>query len=165
MLTLLKPASRAPRATRITTELPLVGTGLWAIDLETNGLDAADPACFIVGIGLANDDDCFYINLLGASDERRDEIKTWLLAARLVAFNSLFDGAFLQAWLGAWPGLEGCAYALYKNLSSEGFTGQRWNLKDASVSILGWPERHDTRLRRWLVENGHVKGGTDAKRD
>jgi len=158
VLTLLKPASRAPRATRITTELPPVGTELWSIDLETNGLNAADPACFIVGIGLANDDDCFYINLLGASDTLRCEVKSWLRAAKLIAFNANFDGTFLQAWLGQWPNMVGCAYALFKALSSEGFNGQSWSLESAEYNVLGWTTSNKDALTAALKERGLGKG-------
>jgi hypothetical protein len=42
-------------------------------------------------------------------------------------------------------------------LSTEGWDGQSWSLKTAMTDVLGWPEINNKALKRWLVENGHVK--------
>jgi len=131
---------------------------LWAIDIETNGLDAADPACFPVGIGFADHDGCFYVDLQSADDRARSYIKFYLLnATRLVAFNNFFDGAFLQRWIGLPLQFEGDAYALFKQLSGEGWSGQKWGLGAAITDVLGWPVSSKATLETALKESGLPK--------
>lgn len=154
MYSILKRTSRQPR-TPVAFSPELLVPGFWAIDLETKGVDAADPACEIVGIGLANEKHCFYVD---GSHGWPAGIKDFLNASTFTAFNALFDGTFLQQqFLGKWPSFVGCSYGLFKQMSGEGFNGQSWGLKVAQTEILGWPERNDKELRKWLVENGHVK--------
>ncbi len=172
MLTLLKPAKRKPRPTEIITVADLrqfsperQNAVVWGCDIETNGLDAADPACTIVGIGLASEFECFYIDVQNLDADDRSYLIEWLKSVQLVAFNTLFDGTFLQAWTGEWLNWVGCSYGLYKAAAGEGFQGQSWGLKQATLTVLGWPERHDKALRRWLVENGYTKGNRNAEGD
>lgn len=167
-LTLLRRANRKPReATAVLVSptlrqvqelLPIVPGELWSIDLETNGVDAADPACYIVGIGISNDRGSYYVNLLQAADDTRRYLKQFLGAARLTSFNIMFDGAFLLAWTGQWLQWEFCSYAYFKNLSSEGHPGQSWNLATAQRDVLGWDESNKTVLEQELKLRGLSKG-------
>jgi DNA polymerase I-like protein with 3'-5' exonuclease and polymerase domains len=123
---------------------------LWAIDLETIGVDPSLPDSQIVGIGLANADTVIYLHWLTATDEVRQYVFNWLANVRLVAFNVLFDGAFLQAATGSWAQWEGCAYGLFRYLANEGFSDQSWGLEDAQQLVLGWPESNKVALREAL---------------
>ncbi len=164
-LTLLKPAGRRPRPTmnfssqQLRAVLMRTQRGeLWAIDLETRGVDAADPANAIIGIGLANDWHCFYFDLQTATDEDVQFLKSWLSTVRLTAFNVMFDGTFLQAWTGKWLNWVGCSYGLYKQASGEGFQGQSWSLESAQYAVLGWPTSNKDALTAALKERGLAKG-------
>lgn len=166
-LTLLRRANRKPReATAVLVSptlrqvqelLPIVPGELWSIDLETNGVDAADPACYIVGIGISNDRGSYYVNLLQADDDTRRYLKQFLGAVRLTSFNVMFEGAFLLAWTGQWLQWEFCSYACFKNLSSEGHPGQSWNLATAQRDVLGWDESNKTVLEQELKLRGLSK--------
>jgi DNA polymerase I-like protein with 3'-5' exonuclease and polymerase domains len=163
VLTLLKPAGRKPRSTAIITadQLATVEHGpdrLWACDLETMGVDAADPACQIVGIGLANEHHALYIDLQTASAADHETIKAWLRTVRLTAFNVMFDGTFLQVWTGEWLNWVGCSYGLYKASAGEGFQGQSWSLESAQYNVLGWPTSNKDDLTAALKERNLSKG-------
>jgi DNA polymerase I-like protein with 3'-5' exonuclease and polymerase domains len=162
-LTLLKPARRQPRSTAIITAEQLATVEhneqrLWAVDLETKGVDASDPACTIVGIGLSNDHHALYIDLQSASAVDCEYIKDWLRTVKLTAFNVMFDGTFLQAWTGEWLDWVGCSYGLFKQASGEGFQGQSWNLETAQLGVLGWPGSNKDALSAALKERGLFKG-------
>ncbi len=130
----------------------------WAIDLETNGLDASDPNTHAVGIGLANDDHCLYLDLQSMRSECKDWLIGWLLRQEFVAFNVLFDSAFLWKLTGQWLNFVGCAFAMFKNLSSEGHPGQNWKLETAQLHVLGWPTSNKGVLEAALAERGLTKG-------
>jgi DNA polymerase I-like protein with 3'-5' exonuclease and polymerase domains len=167
-LTLLKRANRKPRAREemaivpnaarvdCIARLPVDG-GLWAIDIETTGVDAADPACRIVGIGLANATSCYYFDLDSATPEAIAYLKSWLATVQLTAFNVGFEAAFLQAWTGVWLDWRFCSYAFFKNLSSEGYPGQSWNLETAQREVLGWESSNKTAMEAALKERGLTK--------
>ncbi len=167
-LTLLKPANRKPREptavlakptlTQVRDLLPVVADELWGIDLETNGLFADDPACYIVGIGLSNNRGSYYVNLLTADDSVRRYLKQFLRAVRLTAFNLQFDSTFLLAWMGDWLKWEFCSYAMFKNLSCEGNPGQSWSLASAQREVLGWPTSNKDVLDTELKSRGLSKG-------
>jgi hypothetical protein len=127
---------------------------LYALDLETRGRDPSLPTSDIVGIGLANEEGCWYFDLRGASDATRKYIRGFLRRVRLIAFNVLFDGAFLRRWTGEWLAWEGCAYGLFKYMSSEGYVGQEWNLEFAQAHVLGWEWSNKPILGAALKERG-----------
>lgn len=129
----------------------------YGIDLETNGLDAADPAIEAVGIGLANDQHCVYVDLLQLDPICKSWLKLWLARQSLVAFNLVFDSAFLLKFTGRWLNYQGDSYALYKSLSSEGHPGQKWNLESAQLNVLGWPTSNKGVLEAALAERGLTK--------
>lgn len=131
---------------------------LVAIDLETKGTNSADPSSFIAGVGFAHQGGCFYIHLLGASDEVLGYIRKWLIGAkRLTSFNVLFDGAFLQAFTGKWLNWEYDSYGLFKLLSTEGYPTQRWDLGTAQHDLLGWATSNKTVLADALKTEGLTK--------
>lgn len=112
---------------------------LWAIDLETTGLEFYSPAERIVGIGFADETSCFYIHLDGADTEVLEYVADYLRRARLLtAFNVKFDAAFLWRFTGEWLNWDIDSFGLFKQLATEGYPGQRWNLETAQQDVLGW---------------------------
>jgi len=165
-LTLLERQNLAPRPTyTLPPDVALrelqfqlsSNTGLWAIDLETRGVDASDPDTFVVGIGLADELRCLYIDLRTLSTACMTWLIGWIGTQRFIAFNVLFDAAFLQKLTGSWPQIEGDVYALYKQLSSEGHPGQKWNLESFELNVLGWPTTNKTALDAALKERNWTK--------
>jgi DNA polymerase I-like protein with 3'-5' exonuclease and polymerase domains len=165
-LTLLRRAKRAPRPVDVVLAAPTLADvqkylpledRLWACDIETIGVDAADPACSIVGLGVANESVCYYFHLAAADEAAREYIKQWLGTVRLTAFNVQFEAGFLQAWTGRWLRWDFCSYAFFKNLSSEGYPGQSWSLETAQSDVLGWPESNKTVLAEALKTRGLTK--------
>lgn len=144
--------------------LPMDGS-VCVVDCETNGTDVTLPDTCVVGLGVSNAEHSFYVDLKELNAEGLAYLIAWLKQAQLIGYNVFFDGAFLQKLTGAWLNWIGDCYALYKGMSNEGHPGQSWRLKDATVSVLGWAERHDKELRRWLIEHGHTKGAANAKGD
>ena len=144
--------------------------GLVALDLETKGIDPIDPENRIVGIGLAWGSSAAYINLDVQDVEVIKQILPRIAELNLVTFNLMFEALQLN-YLAQQLGVE-CnwnwrydVYVAYKHLGSEGYTGQKWNLKDAAVNLLGWDARHDEELDNWLIDNKYytLKGKGDAK--
>ena len=117
-------------------------------------MDATDPANFIVGIGFADQDGCFYIHIQQASDAVRSYVKEYLCHVQLTAFNVLFDGGFLQRFTGKWLDWRWCSYGLFKMLASEGHPQQSWNLETAQRTVLGWQESNKQTLEVALKERG-----------
>jgi hypothetical protein len=117
----------------------------WAVDIETNGLDATDPTYKVIGIGLSNNSGSFYFHLDGASDGVKAALGDVLRGSSLIAFNVFFDGAFLERDFGTlkW---ELDAYALYKQMSLEGWAGQSWGLESAQRDVLGWQKSNKAEL-------------------
>ena len=132
---------------------------LVAIDLETKGTNAADPSQFIAGVGFAHSEGCFYIHLADASDEVRRYVREWLLGAqRLTSFNVLFDGTFLQVFTGRWLNWTHCSFGLFKQMTTEGYTNQRWDLETAQREVLGWEQSNKLDLQDALKRENLGKG-------
>lgn len=131
----------------------LAGT-LMATDCETNGVEAHYAKCYIVGIGLANSDICIYIDIKTITKEAKQYLREFLKSIQLTAFNTLFDAGFLQRFCEAELDFISDTYAIFKNLSSEGWPGQRWNLEALQLEVLGWPESNKTALESALQERG-----------
>jgi DNA polymerase I-like protein with 3'-5' exonuclease and polymerase domains len=162
---LLKPVKGAPRppmavlsnATleQVTALLPeRKRRQLWAIDLETRGTAAHAPDNYIVGIAMADQDGCFYIDLQTADDAAQSYLKTFLADCALTAFNVMFDGVFLEVWTGRWLNWKMCSYGMFKNMTSEGFQGQTWGLETAQRNVLGWDESNKSTLAIALGARG-----------
>ena len=139
--------------------LPEPGS-LLAIDTETRGLNAAAADFDVVGIGLAAKGWSVYIDVTGMdrdSDER-DQLARLLSSYKLIAHNVLFDAAAMMRFAPVELDWTYCTYGLWRQIASEGYTGQRWGLKLAETLLLGWPERNDIRLNEWLVAQGYTSG-------
>lgn len=110
------------------------------LDFETTGLDAHDPEQSVVVWGLADHDGryCAFDDRT-LTEDARDYLHEWLNQVDIVAFNSVFDGAWLARELRQWPRVVGCSYMLYRVLASEGHKGQAFSLEAAQEHVLGWP--------------------------
>jgi DNA polymerase I-like protein with 3'-5' exonuclease and polymerase domains len=130
-----------------------------AIDFETNGTQAADPAVFPVGLGVSYKQETFYIDLQTQSDESIEYIRQFLLSPdyQFIGHNVFFDGAIAQAQLGRWSNWIACTYGMTRQLASEGWFGQKYGLKHLQVELLEWDSKGDIELDRWLVASGNVK--------
>jgi hypothetical protein len=133
-----------------------------SFDFETWGTDASDPDGYVRSVGLANDSQCVAIDLVppeGSDISQVNLVCDWLLShGQLVAHNYVFDGAWIRKYTGETPLAWCCTYGLFRQLASEGWTGQTWGLKTAMVDLLGWDEPNDFDLMGWLKRNGFRKG-------
>lgn len=126
------------------------------LDLETTGLHPRSAR--VVGFALANSSGSTYFHI-GESSQALSmfyELCNQLDYSQtpLVAHNVAFDSCFLPEtcnWVF-------CTYAAYKHLASEGYTGQKWDLKSAQVEMLGWEDKGDVELVEWLDANKLTKG-------
>jgi len=156
------------------TDLPPLFEGretkLWCLDFETKG-DWAHSDGYPVGVALACDEGSVYIAL---TDSHPDTLRVLvgILAQnniQIIAHNAFFDAGWVFRYFtpdangreglgqkepGLWLNWK-CSYALYRYLASEGYPGQKYGLKDAQISLLGWQEKGDIKLDNWLIENGH----------
>jgi DNA polymerase I-like protein with 3'-5' exonuclease and polymerase domains len=129
-----------------------------AIDFETKGTDASHPEFQVIGLGVASASRVIYVHIVGLSSECTQFIKSKLEKADLTAFNVMFDAAALYSWLGIWANWKWCSYGLFKQLASEGFVNQRWNLEEAQYTLLSWPESQKDIIQEWLLEHGFGTG-------
>lgn len=131
-----------------------------AIDFETKGGDIADEI-EIAGIGLAWDTGSCYLPWNEFFPSVRETVRNSILShPGLLAHNVPFDGGVIRKLWGEHGHWEACTLASYMFLSNEGWTGQKWGLKDAQVEILQWPESNEKDLDRWLCVHGYYKGNT-----
>lgn len=143
---------------------------LVAIDFETKGTDYSldNTETFVVGIGLAWDTGSCYIPLGGIEYSSKAWKHLDFIVSQhpgLVAHNVYFDGGWVRRDYGAHAQWHACTFALYMQLAGEGWTGQRWGLKDAMVDVLMWADTNETSLDEWLIANGHVKGHNKPKKE
>lgn len=130
---------------------------LVAIDIETKGNNAAYPHNLIVGVGLADSKSIFYIDRKSAQPGAWDFLFKKIAEYQLQLFghNIFFDAAFINR---DFPRLKFnwtyCTYGLLRQLSTEGWDGQTWGLKDAQIELLGWKETNEGDLNSWLVKSG-----------
>jgi DNA polymerase I-like protein with 3'-5' exonuclease and polymerase domains len=118
------------------------------LDLETTGLHPRTAR--VVGFALANSTGSTYFHI-GESAQALSmfyELCNQLDSQQvpLIAHNVAFDSCWLPEscyWVF-------CTYAGYKHLASEGYAGQKWDLKSAQVEMLGWEDKGDTELVAWL---------------
>jgi len=151
---LLKPCNKSPRVAgyhvlvaptveEVKSLLPLDDDDLWAVDIETNGLEAHDPSLDIVGIGLSGPTHTVYIN------KPTGELLTYLLfflqRHRLVAFNVLFEDAWFKAKWNVDVNWDGDAFGLFKQLSGDS-NQLSWSLEAAQADVLGWPSSNKITL-------------------
>jgi len=127
------------------------------VDLETCGTDATDPSTFIAGIGFANSDHSFYVDVRTLPAGTEQYLKHCLIQSELIAFNVMFDGCFLARYTGQWNNWIGCSYGLFKQLSSEGYEGQSWSLDTAIDGVLGWEVNNKKIMEAALKERKLTK--------
>ena len=72
-------------------------TGPLAVDIETRGVQAADPTTEIVGVGISNGERNLYFHRDGMSDAAYQQLLNELSSTdlKLIAHNVFFDAAFL----------------------------------------------------------------------
>lgn len=116
-----------------------------AFDFETTGLSAIKND--IVSIGLSNGRNTVAINL---PVHMRISICNWLNHQQLIAFNYIFDGAFMTKYTGQVIAPYADAMVMFKTLSNEGYVGQSWGLKGAMTSILGWDNKNSDEVREYM---------------
>ena len=166
MPALLKPVVTTPRPYSVvnladhplhTWLVPLMlSSEPLVLDLETTGLHPRSAR--VVGFALANSSGSTYFHI-GESSQALSmfyEVCNQLdyNQTPLVAHNVAFDSCFLPEtcnWVF-------CTYAAYKHLASEGYAGQKWDLKSAQVEMLGWEDKGDVELVEWLDANKLTKG-------
>lgn len=122
----------------------------YAIDFETNGLDATASDFRLLGMGIANNCFSIYVDFRNIDD---DNIRAalWVLGqCRLIAHNAMFDGACMYRYLNSWPNFIGCTLIFFKMLAAEGWTGQRWGLDVAIDDVLGWDVSNKDTLKELL---------------
>ena len=131
---------------------------LLAVDIETNGLQAADSNIDLVGLGVAGSSSIAYFDFVSNSPEVNDRVLQFLKEFKggLVGHNVVFDGTFLLREIGEWINWEYDTLGLYRQLANEGYQGHRYGLKEAQLQLLGWDTKGDVELDKWLVGNGHV---------
>lgn len=132
-------------------------SGIIAVDLETQGTQAADPEQTIVGIGIASLDYCAYYDLSLNSDSANQAVLDWLTEYQepIVGHNVFFDGTWLLRETGKWLNWKYDTYGLYRQLANEGYAGHSYGLKRAQLDLLDWPTKGDVELDQWLVDNGY----------
>ncbi len=138
--------------------------GIIAVDIETKGTQAASSECEIVGIGIADSRNIFYIDFATNGKEVNQFVLNFLAEydQGMVGHNVFFDSAFLQRDSGRWLKWTHDTYGLYKQLATEGYPGQKWGLKDAQIHLLNWDSKGDVELDKWLVKNNHI---ADVKKE
>ena len=165
---LLKPVASAPRTDLVTVLEPgqafdwvvtgrrgRNGLGPLALDFETRG-DWGSPDTHPVGCALSDARGSCYVPFPNASVYRRLMRLLTEEQTPLIAHNVFFDGGWPVRDFGDSVRLnwKACTYATYKLLATEGWDGQKWGLKDAQVTLLGWPESNEGLLYSWLVQQG-----------
>ena len=134
---------------------------LLALDLETFGTDASDPETSIIGIGGADEDGSWYLDVR----KLRTRLPGGFLylcerlrARPLTAFNVVFDWGFLWSKFGLsdlhW---ECCTYGLFRQLTTEGFKGQTWGLGTLEKEGLGWKYSNKKDLYDMLAKHSLKK--------
>lgn len=143
-----------PRLSDLTAVLPAGDrTSLLALDLETTGTDPSHPDFAIIGIGLADSRGVTYLDWRHLDSGAREYLYARLHERRLTAFNVLFDGAALQAAGLGWLDWRVCSFGLFRQLATEGFDGQRWNLEALQREVLGWEGSNKADLEALLARH------------
>lgn len=125
----------------------------YAIDFETNGLDATAPDFKLFGVGVANDTRAFYVDFRDFSMSEIESVLRLIGNCKLLAHNVIFDGACMYRFTGHWPEFIGCSLVLFKMMAAEGWLGQRWGLDIAIEDVLGWPESNKDTLAELLARH------------
>jgi len=141
--------------------------GTIAVDIETNGTQAADSDVRIVGIGIASSTKIMYFDFETNIKECNEAILGWLrdYEGAIVGHNVFFDGTFLLRDTGKWLNWKYDTYGMYRQLANEGYPGQSYGLKTAQLQLLNWDAKGDVELDEYLVKEGHVSDIKKEKKD
>lgn len=135
--------------------------GVIHLDLETMGVDATDPDAWVVGLGLANAAGVWYFDTRdwAPGDTAWQSLASAARRCGWAAYNVPFDGAWLwRAWgAGTWVPPTYCTHATFRLLTTEGWTGQRWDLGTACRDVLGWATEHKDVIAEALVAREFTK--------
>ena len=135
------------------------------IDFETTGLDVLDKDFRTVGIALASDKFPQGIYVPIDDSEDSDTLLKLLSNYNLIAHNVSYDARVLELEyrrrniykpMEVFP-WKNDTYLMFKALANEGYSGQKWSLKQAQIDVLGWKETNEKELDQWLIENGCLK--------
>lgn len=148
-----------------------------AVDFETRGNDyslplleglspsseheTGQPETFeLIGIGMAWDTGNCYFDWRELDLESRNQVANFLSThPGLIAHNVYFDAGVAAQCIGtSVSNWHTCTYSLLAFLANESTVFRKWGLKTAQVELLGWEEKGDVELDRWLVLNGYYKG-------
>lgn len=125
---------------------------LWAIDLETTGVNPVTDN--ILGMAIHNGEQTFYFDVKGWTPRHWEGFYNWQKDKRLVAHNATFDFAFLyQYFANQLPAIYGCSLVLFKMCANDGWTGQSWSLDTAIDTVLGWPTNNKDTLAELLEKH------------
>lgn len=136
-----------------------------ALDIETNGVEAHSHNQYIVGIGLASDSMIGYFSLEDMNSKCVDEVLLFCKTydQGFVVHNAMFECAWFLSKYGIKLNVIADTYALAKHLMNEG-PHILHGLKHLQQILLGWEEKGDTELDKWLVEHGHITSFSKDKK-
>lgn len=137
--------------------LPSTAEDILAVDLETTGVDPTEPGFAILGIGLADSRGVWYFDWRALTLVTRSYLCQQLRRRPLTAFNVGFDGLVLW-WAGlGWLNWSMCSFGLFRQLATEGYDNQRWNLEALERDVLGWKYSNKELLAQLLAKHGLAK--------
>lgn len=173
----IKPVHTQPREPRLALGKDAVKAVDWLVqqypgsvhyDLETTGLNYADPNQVITTVGLASPDWLIGIDLLDVPREKLDQLWSWLKKQPLGGFNLGFDVAW--PWRVAREdgrvdqdiddlNIISDTALWFRLLATEGHYLQSHNLETLIERVLQWPEEcfQKSWLKQSLVKHGIKK--------
>jgi len=110
-------------------------------DIEANTYDYCAPGFSMRTVGLCNDDYCYSIDLLGASEEDLTGFKTWMMTLEYAAFNVMMEAGSNQTWAGGVGKPIADCYILFADLATE--YRRPLNLETAMADLLGQQKEGD----------------------
>jgi len=116
-------------------------SGVMALDYESNGYDWKKEDFSIRTVGLANEDFCISIDLLGADEDSLIAFKKWIIKRPYVAHNVSFEAGATLAWAGSIGIPVADTYILFADLATE--YRRPWNLDTAMADLLGLAKEGD----------------------
>ncbi|MDB4725823.1 DNA polymerase [bacterium] len=161
--TLLQPVKWKPRPNLKIPLEEIPHEEVYAIDIETTGLDPHTDT--IVGLAIAGDFGTTYIDT--RSPSILNKALGWLRDKKWVAHNSVFDGSFIVAaqhrlWGGEFmdytQAVVGDTLVAFRLFANEGWPGQRHNLGVAIDTLLGWEGNQKNVLDELLIKHSLKKG-------
>jgi hypothetical protein len=144
-----------------------------AFDTETNSVRIfGNPKFKAVGIGFSCNHESIYLDYSRRDFNTIQKSLTKIreLKPKLLAFNLAFDASVISFYLGGvrpeeggWLRYSDDAYYLLRMFSSEGWDGQRFDLKSAMRDLLSWRDTNEYERDEWLISRGYVSGAMGIK--